>query len=589
MLNEVMRWAERQDLVVPPGFKVKAVRWALVFGPEGRFRGVRELGDTEAKRNRGAHLLCPHLELGEMKAGGPGTRHFLVDNTAVIAMVGVEEGDDKALAKHRHFVGLLADAAEVAPELGSIATNLGSPETVERIRAELEDKGAASTENATVEVRGADPDLLVEEDAWHAWYQSYRTGLKRKRAMQKMRCVVSGELVEPVATNPKITGLADVGGLSMGDVLPAFKQESFRSYGLEQAANAAMSAETASGYAAALNLLIREHSVRLAGARILYWYREPLETAADDPFGWIVQPEEAAAADALERASALLNAIRDGRRPDLGDNRYYALTLSANSGRVVLRDWMNGSFEELVENVEAWFEDLRMVGRHGTGNMPPPGIWAVLGSLVRDLDELPAPLVAQIWRVAVRREPIPRQALARALGRIRTAVVTDQPVRTAGVSLLKAFLRRSKDELGDPEMSSGLKEDHPHPAYHCGRLMAVLDYLQYRALGDVGAGVVERYYAAASATPALVLGRLLRLAQFHLAKLETRDRRGFEHRIGQVMNRLEDGFPPPLSLEEQSLFALGYYHQKAFRPPKGEATETEESATDVSTPEEAAS
>ncbi len=52
-----------------------------------------------------------------------------------------------------------------------------------------------------------------------------------------------------------------------------------------------------------------------------------------------------------------------------------------------------------------------------------------------------------------------------------------------------------------------LNESHPHPAYQCGRLMAVLAKLQKSALGDVGAGIVQRYYAAASSTPALVLGR----------------------------------------------------------------------------------
>ena len=136
-------------------------------------------------------------------------------------------------------------------------------------------------------------------------------------------------------------------------------------------------------------------------------------------------------------------------------------------------------------------------------------------------------------------------------------------------------------------MTKALNETHPHAASQCGRLMAVLAYLQYRALGDVGAGVVQRYYAAASSTPALVLGRLLRMAQFHLNKLDAPERQSFEYRIGQVMGQLKDGFPAPLSLEDQSLFALGYYHQKAYRPSKGEAQEGTE-AIDTETSEETA-
>ena len=106
-----------------------------------------------------------------------------------------------------------------------------------------------------------------------------------------------------------------------------------------------------------------------------------------------------------------------------------------------------------------------------------------------------------------------------------------------------------------------VNEEHPSPAYHCGRLMAVLAKLQCAALGDVGAGVVQRYFAAASATPALVLGRLVRGGQFHLNKLDPGLSHWYEEQIGKVMCRLGDAAPPTLTLEEQSLFALGYYHQ----------------------------
>jgi CRISPR-associated protein Csd1 len=219
-----------------------------------------------------------------------------------------------------------------------------------------------------------------------------------------------------------------------------------------------------------------------------------------------------------------------------------------------------------------------VVTRDGQSVTSPPKFFAVLGAMVRDLDELPPPLVARMWRVAVRNEPIPQQAMVRALSRFRLAVMTDDPVRTAGVGLLKAFRRRQ----GDKEIQPMLNPDHPNAAYQCGRLLAALDYLQYRALGDVGAGVVQRYFGAASTTPALVLGRLLRLAQFHLSKLENKERRGFEHRISEVMNRLDE-IPKTLSLEEQTLFALGYYQQKAYRPPAEAGDETQENETSEET------
>lgn len=575
MLHEVVEYARRRDLLGLPGFKFKPVRWLLFFDRDGRYHNAVELGDVDAKRNRGEMIRAPNLELGEIKRGGTGTRHFLVDTAQVVTLLGAEEDDEKTRAKHECFVGLLKDACEVTPDLEPVAKALSNEATVARIRAELEDK-ATPTENVTFAVSGASPERLVDDDSWHGWWQTFRSGLQPEGTGLEMRCLLSGELAEPVATHPKVKGLADVGGLSMGDVLPAFKQESFRSYGLQQAANAAMSEVMAAAYPAALNQLIREHSRTLAGNKILHWYHE---TPEDDPVEWIVEDPEEQEADALRRARELLAAIEEGRRPDLVNNRYFALTLSANSGRLVVRDWMEGSFPDLVRSVESWFNDLQVVTRDGHGVTPPPKFFAVLGAMVRDLDELHPPLVARMWRVAVRNERIPQQAMARALTRFRLAVMTDQPVRTAGVGLLRAFLRRQ----GDKELEPMLNPNHPSPAYQCGRLLAILDYLQYRALGDVGAGVVQRYFGAASTTPALVLGRLLRLAQFHLNKLDNKGlRMGIEKRIAEVMDRLDD-IPSTLKLEEQSLFALGYYQQKAYRAPAEEAdtTASETSTTDT--------
>ena len=69
-------------------------------------------------------------------------------------------------------------------------------------------------------------------------------------------------------------------------------------------------------------------------------------------------------------------------------------------------------------------------------------------------------------------------------------------------------------------MTECLNPESRDSAYLCGRLFAVFDRLQRLAQGNVNAGVVERYYASASVTPALVMGRLFRNAQFHLAKAE---------------------------------------------------------------------
>jgi CRISPR-associated protein Csd1 len=277
---------------------------------------------------------------------------------------------------------------------------------------------------------------------------------------------------------------------------------------------------------------------------------------------------EAEELNALLRARKLLESICAAERPDLACNTYFALTISSNGGRVVVRDWMEGDFLDLVTKVNDWFSDLEIVHRDAAGSAKPPKFAAVLAALVRELKDLHAPMAAKLYRVAVRGEPIPLEAMAQALARARIDVIQGERPNHARMGLIKAYHVRKRrqeganmDEQLKPALNAGLK----HPAYQCGRLMAVLGKLQTSALGDVGAGVVQRYYAAASTTPALVFGRLIRGAQFHLNKLIGDQKRGFafwyEQQISEICGQIGTSMPGTLSLQDQSLFALGYYQQ----------------------------
>jgi CRISPR-associated protein Csd1 len=109
-----------------------------------------------------------------------------------------------------------------------------------------------------------------------------------------------------------------------------------------------------------------------------------------------------------------------------------------------------------------------------------------------------------------------------------------------------------------------LNEQSTHPAYLLGRLFAVLEKAQTDALGDINATIKDRYFTTACASPATVFPVLLRLAQHHIAKAEygrTSDRR-IEEILGLIQMD-QNPIPRHLSLDEQGIFVLGYYHQRA--------------------------
>lgn len=122
-----------------------------------------------------------------------------------------------------------------------------------------------------------------------------------------------------------------------------------------------------------------------------------------------------------------------------------------------------------------------------------------------------------------------------------------------------------------------LDKQRKDTAYRLGRLFAVLEMAQRRALPTANATIRDRFYSAASATPASVFPRLLRTYQHHLGKLETGARIYFEQLAQEILAPVVD-FPAHLNLADQGLFALGYYHQAQdlWTPKSEKDRQTEE-------------
>lgn len=138
---------------------------------------------------------------------------------------------------------------------------------------------------------------------------------------------------------------------------------------------------------------------------------------------------------------------------------------------------------------------------------------------------------------------------------------------------------------------SQLQPDHPSTAYHCGRLLAVLESIQRNSSdGKLNTTLIDRFYGTASSAPASVFGNLLRGAQPHLAKMRKNNRRkGAAYALEQEMIDVIDkipAFPSTLVAKEQAVFALGYYHQRAHDRAQAQSHRRATDADDAQTDDE---
>ena len=156
-----------------------------------------------------------------------------------------------------------------------------------------------------------------------------------------------------------------------------------------------------------------------------------------------------------------------------------------------------------------------------------------------------------------------------------------QKINPLRAGIIKACLLRKYRYLNNNPyqevLTMALNPESKNQAYLLGRLFAVLEKAQEEAAlpSKLNSTIKDRYFTSACANPATTFPVLLRLSQHHIAKAEY----GFtiEKRIREIMDAFEvdnDPFPRSLSLEEQGIFILGYYHQRSnFFVPKANKEE----------------
>lgn len=128
-----------------------------------------------------------------------------------------------------------------------------------------------------------------------------------------------------------------------------------------------------------------------------------------------------------------------------------------------------------------------------------------------------------------------------------------------------------------------LNEDSRNTAYILGREFAVLEAIQEDANPGINATIKDRYFNSACATPAVIFPILFKLKNSHIRKLNSPAKEVYyEKLLTELQSKLtvEDGQavsnPRRLSLEEQGMFILGYYHQTQKRYEKRNKEETQD-------------
>ena len=398
-----------------------------------------------------------------------------------------------------------------------------------------------------------------------------------KDNVPKGQCLVTGESEQNLARlHPGIFGI--FGSPYTGASLVSFNLNAFTSLSRDQGYNSPVSEKAAFAYTNALSWLLsnKERSFRIGDATTVFWTSEATE--AETLLPWMISGVPTEDDVTKKRVHNVLGYIARGTlaQDELGDPRtnYFILGLSLNQGRLSVRFWHTGTLGELIANLKLHFDQLSIIRQLGEESKNPdsltPSAYQLICQTSRDADGIPPLLGGALLRSIFLGTAYPESLAASVINRIRA----ERDINYLKACILKAWLIRNHKTWLEQQyitMKTALDKENPNIAYQLGRLFAVYEQIQRVAHEfKLERTIRETMFSAASSTPQTVFGRIDRLNKHHLSKLTPGSNRYYSDLLDEIHQKViaPSFYPASLNLKEQSLFCIGYYHQRHDLLPK---------------------
>ena len=574
-LNQYYDRLVQEGELEKPGWQAVKVSYALEIDDDGRLVRVLPLLSEETRGKK--QVMVPRrMKLpAQVKRSADISANFLCDNASYILGVDKKGKPERTLkcflACRELHVNLLEEVNSATAHAICRFFEAWNPQEAVQdpvLMPYLEDIQAGV--NITFSYANSFADEWPEiQRAWDKHYNATGEG-------EVMRCLVTGEKVLPARIHPIITGVA--GGQPMGTTLVGFNAPAYESFGRDggQGLNAPVSEKAAFAYSAALNYMIanRGHHIRLSDATVVFWAESGKDAYAVCLAAMLGDEESAPDEQDLYES---IKGLAAGYRVIWRDNelepgeRFYILGLAPNAARLSVRFFLQNTFGDFARNVQAHHDRMQII-RPKYDARASLSFRQVLNETVnpKSRDKMPSPLLSgALVRSVLMGLPYPMMLLEQVELRIRA----EHQISRGRAAIIKAFMLRNtqdheKYNSYKEALGVELNERTNYQPYLLGRLFAVLEALQQAANPGINTTIRDRYFNSACATPAIIFPQLIKLAQAHLKKIDAGLSVYYNKQLGEILSRFESDYPTRLSLYDQGIFQLGYYHQVQVRYTK---------------------
>jgi CRISPR-associated protein Csd1 len=538
--------------IAPLGWEWKEIPYLVVIREDGTLAHVEDTQELLGKKKRAKSFLAPQ----SVKRSSGIAPNLLWDNVEYVTGVVCKGKPERVAAQHAEFKKRLESFSD-CPAVGAVLSFLAKPDFRERLARQPAWKEAVDA-CAFVSFKLADaPEPVFRDPGLVSRINESLPG--SENGTPGSVCLVSGHRDRIAELHPAIKGV--LGTNTTGGNIVSFNFPAASSFGKTQGCNAPVGEKAAFEYTTALNVLLGKDSrqkMTVGDATTVFWSSR--ESALEDEFPDLFdEPQKDNPDKGVDAVERLLSSVKTGAfTHDEKDTKFYVLGLSPNSARISVRFWHAGTVAEMKRRFADWFENLQIV--HGPKDKEHLSLWRLLLSIapLGKSENVPPNLAGAVMRSILDGTPYPATLLSSAIVRIKA----EHDVTYPRAKLVKAFINRNLNP--ERKLAMSLDKDNTNVGYRLGRLFAVLERIQQAANPGINATIRDRFYASASATPAAVFGNLMRLSGHHLSKLDA-DKKGLRIWLEKLVEEIVSGlsaFPTHLSLEEQGMFAIGYYHQR---------------------------
>lgn len=567
ILQALYEYYQRKPDLPREGFENVRLKFVIVIKKDGTF--VDLVDKREGKQ--GKEYLLPKAK-GRAGSKSWQTTFLLWDHYGYV--LGHPKDDKKAsieMAKKQHkvFVDSIKDLPEKLKKDKGVKAVLDFYESNQEKEVKKHANWAECSKvagcNLSFQLDG-DIELIpqrpIVSEYQSAMFSRAESEENNEEGTYEAACLITGKR-GPIARLHTATPI--LGSKSNAKLVGIQKNSGFDSYYKEQAFNAPVSLSAESAYSTALKYLLNSdaNKVLIADSTTVFWAQKKSKSFdLEKQFPWYISDSKDNPDRNTQAVKALYEAAYSGKLPLEEGNQFYVLGLSPNAARISVRFWRTGTVREFAEKIKMHFDDFNII--RSPFDPEYLSLYRILSStaLQYKMENVAPNTAGAVIESILDGTPYPITLLHQCIRRIRA----EQKVTHPRAAILKAFINRSNrnHKSLEKEVAVSLDRTNTSPGYLLGRLFSVLEQVQNAANNykELNAGIRDRFYGAFSSTPITVLPLLEKLYGHHLGKIEKS--KGFFERIkGEIIDKLNaQNIPAHLTMEQQALFAIGYYHQR---------------------------